>query len=109
LIEEAKTECAFWKSIVGPATQPLFGQIAREKTVPTSTYIITVFVGSGEDKYSQESVGLFESLKIYRNIEARYREFGDGTGRCRKWEDPKTKMAKMLRALREQNKSGNRQ
>ena len=79
--------CAFWKSLE-PVTAPVFQRVIKERTVPPSMYFFTKFEGDGEEKYSQEKIGLFDNLETCQKFETRYQGFGEGTGRCREWEDP---------------------
>ena len=97
MVEKAKRECAFWKTIVAPATEPLFDRIVRERAVPPKIYSFTIFTGSGEVAYSKDEVGVFSNIKTCREIEAQYREFGEGSGRCREWKDPDLELMKRLK------------
>ena len=71
-----------------PITKPIFERIIQEGAVPAYMYYFTIFQIVDDNEYSQEKVGLFGNLETCQKFETQYQEVGEGTGRCREWEDP---------------------
>ncbi|MAK37635.1 MAG: hypothetical protein CMC15_15865 [Flavobacteriaceae bacterium] len=81
---EAREKCNFWQTTM-PILDEVYSKIVKEALVPTSMYYFSIFVKNQDESYVKIKLGLFENLGICKEIEAQYRQIGEGTSRCENW------------------------